>query len=129
MVDVDNFKLFNDKHGHLAGDAALKIIAQRLNHRIQSKGFVARYGGEEFTLVLPGMTIEQSQAICEAIRAEFDSDQITLPSSGETLNSPTLSMGLAQFRTQETPEVLIDRADQALIRAKQAGRNIVELDG
>ena len=129
MVDVDNFKLFNDQHGHLAGDAALRIIAQRLQHRIQSRGFVARYGGEEFTLVLPGIPIEQSQTICEAIRAEFESDQIKHPSSGETLDSPTLSMGLAQFRTQETPEVLIDRADQALIRAKQAGRNIVELDG
>ncbi len=128
MVDVDAFKRFNDRHGHLAGDAALSAIARRLNRRIQGPGFVARYGGEEFTVVLPGLTLEQATPVCDALRASFEADRIELPTSREAVDSPSLSLGLACYRPGETPQALIDRADQALIRAKREGRNRVVFD-
>lgn len=125
MVDVDEFKQFNDRFGHLCGDVALRSIGQRLSARFSSASFVARYGGEEFTVVLPGLELEAAFDACDRVRGRFESDLIDPPDGGAPLPSPTLSFGLAQWRPEESPEHLIDRADQALIEAKRAGRNRV----
>nr|WP_240956125.1 GGDEF domain-containing protein [Wenzhouxiangella sp. XN79A] len=125
MVDVDGFKPFNDRYGHLCGDAALRAIGQRLAARVGEGGFVARYGGEEFTVVLPGVVLDDAHAHCDRIRAQFGADLIERPGNAGTVASPTLSFGLAQWQAGESDEALIDRADRALIRAKQAGRDRV----
>lgn len=123
MVDVDSFKPFNDRHGHVAGDAALRAIAQRLAGRIEAPGFVARYGGEEFTVVLPGMTRDDALRRLEQVRIAFEQDRIELPASGGEVRSPTLSIGAAAWVAGESGETLIERADRALIQAKRDGRN------
>jgi diguanylate cyclase (GGDEF)-like protein len=125
MVDVDGFKPFNDRYGHLSGDAALRAIGQRLADRFGDVGYVARYGGEEFTVVLPGQPRDAAYAHCDRVRALFVADRIDLPGNGGDVESPTLSFGLAEWRPGESDEALIDRADRALIEAKQAGRNRV----
>ena len=125
MVDVDAFKPFNDRYGHLCGDAALRAIGQRLAERFGNVGYVARYGGEEFTVVLPGLPRDAAHAHCDRVRTLFAGDRIDRPGNAGTVASPTLSFGLAQWQPGESDEALIDRADRALIEAKRAGRNRV----
>lgn len=129
MIDVDAFKPFNDRHGHLAGDAALRAIGQRLQHRFAEHGYVARYGGEEFTAVMPGLSLRQAASVCELVRASFERDGIDGIGGGDPVDSPTLSMGLAAWQAAESADALIDRADRALIEAKRAGRNRVVATG
>jgi diguanylate cyclase (GGDEF)-like protein len=124
MVDVDEFKRFNDRYGHLCGDAALRSTGQRLDARFAGASFVARYGGEEFTVVLPGVNLDEAFEACERVRARFEDDRIELP-DGRAIPSPTLSFGLARWLPGESIEALVDRADQALIEAKRSGRNRV----
>lgn len=126
MVDVDEFKQFNDRFGHLSGDIALRSIGQRLNARFIGEAFVARYGGEEFTVVLPGLELAEAIAECDRVRRRFEADLIDPLDGGEAIPSPTLSFGLAQWMPGESVERLIDRADRALIEAKRSGRNRVE---
>ncbi|MEN1728803.1 MAG: GGDEF domain-containing protein [Pseudomonadota bacterium] len=127
MIDVDGFKAFNDRHGHLAGDSALHTLAQRLEKRFIEHGFVARYGGEEFTAVLSGWGLDEARAACQAVRASFEEEVIVLDEDGFEVPSPTVSMGLALWKSPESAESLIDRADRALIEAKKSGRNRVVL--
>jgi diguanylate cyclase (GGDEF)-like protein len=128
IVDADRFKLINDQHGHPAGDAVLVAIAQRLKAPTRPYDAVGRYGGEEFVLVLPNLDVESAagrariaafhQAICE--------QPVTLP-SGLAL-AVTCSFGVAGLAAgqAEAPQALITRADAALYRAKQNGRNRIE---
>ncbi len=125
MIDVDAFKVFNDRFGHLAGDAALHAIAQRLAERTERPGVVARYGGEEFTVILPDVDAADAGRRLDGLRATFESDRIDLPGLAEPVASPTLSIGVAGWSTGDSAEELIDRADRALIGAKRAGRNRV----
>ncbi|MBY6203590.1 GGDEF domain-containing protein [Halomonas denitrificans] len=125
MIDVDDFKEFNDRFGHLAGDAALRSIAERLAERIESPGVVARYGGEEFTVILPDVDPPDAGRRLDVLRATFESDRIDLPGNENPVASPTLSIGVAGWAAGDSAEALIDRADRALIRAKRAGRNRV----
>lgn len=128
LVDADHFKRINDEHGHLAGDAVLREIAQRLQASTRSYDRVGRYGGEEFLLLLPGLDTRQDadrDRIAEFHRV-IAAQPFVLP-SGQLL-SVTCSFGVAQatFDAGADSAQLIGRADQALYRAKQAGRNRVE---
>jgi diguanylate cyclase (GGDEF)-like protein len=121
MIDVDNFKRYNDQHGHLEGDALLRNIAQLLRAQHDGKReLLARYGGEEFALLLPGMRAEEAQRRAEAIRLQLQNE---VPGN-------TVSIGVAGFvpSVQGEPSQLLRRADAALYRAKRAGRNRVEVD-
>lgn len=121
MIDVDNFKRFNDQHGHLEGDVLLRSIAQLLRSQHDSKReLLARYGGEEFALLLPGVHAEEARRRAEAIRLKLQQD---VPGS-------TVSIGVAGFvpAVQDEPSQVLRRADEALYRAKRAGRNRVEVD-
>ncbi len=129
MIDVDDFKEFNDRFGHLAGDAALRAIAERLAERLERPGVVARYGGEEFTVILPDVDPADAGRRLDALRASFELDRIGLSGHGGSVASPTLSIGVAGWIIGESAETLIDRADRALIRAKRAGRNRVIVAG
>jgi diguanylate cyclase (GGDEF)-like protein len=129
LVDIDCFKKYNDTYGHLAGDRALKAVAQAIEVATKRPGeFVARYGGEEFVVVLPQIdeqTLKQyGQMICEEIRA------LEIPhSSSEIYRHITISVGLVHAipTIDSSPQALVDQADQALYRAKTLGRNRYEI--
>lgn len=120
MIDVDEFKKYNDTHGHQAGDAALSRIGAVLGSRMRPTDLTARYGGEEFVVMLPLTDSAGAFLAAERIRNAVAAETKTLSPEGECL---TVSVGIAQLGTDETPESFIARADAALYRAKEAGRN------
>ncbi|WP_336356624.1 diguanylate cyclase [Pseudomonas granadensis] len=124
MLDLDHFKRINDSYGHLAGDKVLKIIATVLRKRLRGSDFIARFGGEEFVLLLPATPPAVGAKLLEALRAAIEACPFHFKGERVTI---TISMGLASFRAGEHSDVVLKRADQALYRAKNAGRNRVEL--
>ncbi len=129
LVDVDQFKAYNDAFGHLAGDECLRSIAQTLNNALTHEGdFVARYGGEEFVIVLPACDALTGLATAERLRRAVADIKIAGPVS--SLSVVTVSIGHASSgsRTDIGPAALLANADAALYRAKTLGRNRVEHD-
>ncbi len=124
MFDIDDFKNLNDTHGHTTGDAALRSIGDVLQRSLRTADFVGRYGGDEFLLVLPETSVHGTFQLAERIRNGVSVREFEL--RGDALNL-TVSGGVVGFPEVNvvTPEDLIDRADQALYRAKAAGRNKV----
>lgn len=120
VLDVDHFKQVNDRHGHLFGDRALCAVADAISRSVRSTDVAARYGGEEFLVVLPDTRLDGGAEIAERIRAQVQA--LALPVK------VTVSVGIADGGPQDTPEAVFERADQALYRAKQAGRNRVVAD-
>ncbi len=122
MLDIDYFKQVNDFHGHLVGDQALKAIANLLVSLVRENDVVARYGGEEFVVLMPETYLEQANIAAERIRSVIEKTSI-VTNAGDI--SVTISMGVAEWAPQGdiTVDRLVDLADQALYRAKQAGRN------
>jgi diguanylate cyclase (GGDEF)-like protein len=118
MMDVDNFKRFNDRHGHLAGDQALARIANTLRSNNRSSDLLARYGGEEFALILPQTRAEVAAAVAERLRAAVEAAEMPC-------QPITLSIGVAAYDRPRGTSGLIAAADQALYAAKSAGRNRV----
>ena len=120
--DVDKFKQINDNYGHLSGDKVLQIMAKEIVTRIRKTDFVARYGGEEFVLILPETdedtafeVIDKTREMIGRLPFHFREEKIQI----------TMSFGIVAFDTVDSPEELFERADQALYRAKNAGRNQV----
>ncbi|MBC3206176.1 diguanylate cyclase [Pseudomonas sp. SWRI111] len=124
MLDLDHFKRINDSYGHLAGDKVLKIIATVLRKRLRGSDFIARFGGEEFVLLLPATPPAAGAKLLETLRAAIEACPFHFKGERVTI---TISMGLASFRVGEHSDMVLKRADQALYRAKNAGRNRVEL--
>lgn len=124
MFDIDDFKNLNDTHGHTTGDAALRSIGEVLQRSLRTADFVGRYGGDEFLLVLPETSVHGTYQLAERIRNGVSRRQFEL--RGGTLGL-TVSGGVVGFPEGNvvTSEDLIDRADQALYRAKAAGRDKV----
>jgi diguanylate cyclase (GGDEF)-like protein len=125
MLDVDHFKRFNDSHGHLSGDAVLREVAARLREQIEPDGLVTRYGGEEFALLFPGVSLAEALQHCQNARKAIAAGRIELPGTNRVVDSPTVSMGLAELAAGQSPEALLDIADRRLNRAKQTGRDRV----
>ncbi|MDQ3201284.1 MAG: diguanylate cyclase, partial [Pseudomonadota bacterium] len=123
ILDLDHFKRINDNYGHLAGDKVLKIIASVLRKRLRGTDFIARFGGEEFVLLLPATVPAAGLKLLEHLRASVEACPFHFKGEPVTI---TLSMGLTAFRAGEHSDVVLKRADQALYRAKHAGRNRVE---
>lgn len=122
MLDVDHFKAYNDQHGHLAGDYALCLVAHTLRNQLRPKDSLTRYGGEEFVILLPEISLDEARHIGERLRqalhhvSSFHSPIGVLP-------GVTVSIGLAQMQPKDSLQGLIARADSALYRAKQKGRD------
>jgi diguanylate cyclase (GGDEF)-like protein len=124
MLDIDHFKRVNDRFGHAVGDEVITATARRITTLIQEGETAARYGGEEFILVLPGCTAERARQRAEALRELCESSPLMI--GGEPVTS-TISAGVAEFLSLDSPAALIDAADQALYVAKTLGRNRVEM--
>ena len=120
MLDLDNFKQLNDSHGHMAGDEVLRRFASDLRSTVRQSDIICRWGGEEFILLLKDTTPEQARELGEKIRQQTEQSSISF--NGAQLRITT-SIGLAQLHADESLEQLITRADRALYRAKQGGRN------
>jgi diguanylate cyclase (GGDEF)-like protein len=125
MVDIDHFKSLNDTLGHVAGDRALRAVADVIKACARRPGDVAaRYGGEEFVVLLPGVRRERVHALAEEIREAVEA--LALPHPGHALGRITVSVGVAAVSAPESLQAtLVDAADRALYRAKAAGRNAV----
>ncbi len=128
MIDIDHFKKFNDNFGHLIGDEVLKIVSRALTDSVKGVDTVARYGGEEFAVILPRTPIGGGMIVAEQIRKLIAGREFKNRSTGEHYGVITMSAGVAAFRTHgvdDSPTALIKRADEALYRSKNAGRNRV----
>jgi diguanylate cyclase (GGDEF)-like protein len=124
MLDVDHFKHFNDQFGHDAGDAVLRAVGELLRKSTRDND-AFRYGGEEFVLLLPGMGTKQAVVRAEEIRNGIES--LRIEHRGYELGSITASLGVATAPDQCAFRNLVQIADTALLRAKEAGRNRVML--
>ncbi len=124
MIDVDNFREFNDKFGHIAGDRVLSAVAAILQKQFRPRDLLVRYGGDEFAVMLPEVDVELAMTIAERVRQAVSGD------TEETVDSliqipVNISMGIAELQKSSTLSTLIREADAALYRAKHAGRNVV----
>ena len=126
LADIDHFKQFNDTYGHLVGDKVLRFVASTLKSCTKGRDFVARFGGEEFTIILPQTDMRGGKIVAEQIRSAVSTGNLKNNLNGETYGKITMSIGVAQYRQDDLPNSLIQRADRALYLAKEGGRNRVE---
>ena len=119
-LDVDHFKQINDTHGHLCGDQVLLALSSAVRDTFRKSDIAARFGGEEFICVLPETTLEQAHSLAERFRRKIAGLQLNYRDSRISV---TISLGVAEMVPVDTFDSLIKRADDAMYRAKQAGRN------
>jgi len=120
VLDVDHFKNVNDQFGHLAGDKVLRLIAQQLSRRLRKSDFIGRFGGEEFVVLMPGTSLEHAAVVLEELRTGIEQSPFHFKKQPVTI---TISMGYTDFRQGDSLEEVFERADQAMYRAKDGGRN------
>ena len=120
MIDIDLFKRINDTHGHLSGDDVLRSVASTASKTLRDIDFFGRFGGEEFVMVLTDTPIEDALITAERIRERIE--QLVFPSIDQTLRV-TISIGVAEHDRKTDPALTLRRADEALYRAKESGRN------
>ncbi|NQT96000.1 MAG: sensor domain-containing diguanylate cyclase [Candidatus Omnitrophica bacterium] len=127
MIDIDHFKMCNDKYGHLVGDIVLKKIANILKQNLREIDIIGRYGGEEFSVMLPETTKEGAIMVAERLRKAVEATEVK--AYDETINT-TISAGISTF-PDDTDELnqLVDKSDQMLYKAKAEGRNKVVVYG
>lgn len=130
LIDIDHFKSFNDTHGHQAGDDCLRFVAQAMAESVHRGGdMVARYGGEEFAVILPETDLQSAMVVAENIRANVAALEVSI---GGSVLKITISCGATSVSPESTDHLdqsindLIERADQGLYKAKDAGRNSVQ---
>lgn len=123
MIDVDNFKSFNDRFGHVAGDRALTAVARVLRKQFRTCDILARFGGDEFAVLLPGVGGSEALEVANRVRIAVNGDKET--NTDSLIRIPlAVSMGVAELDTDGGFEELLRAADAALYRAKHAGRNL-----
>lgn len=129
ICDIDHFKQFNDTHGHQIGDEVIKFVGSSLGRAANGDVFVSRYGGEEFVLLFERTAADGAMKILDKIRAAIAARELKVTNTGQSLGRLSFSGGLAQLNLQDSPGSILKRADAALYRAKQDGRNrITEAD-
>jgi diguanylate cyclase (GGDEF)-like protein len=126
FADLDHFKQVNDRHGHLVGDEVLRSAASRMAGEMREYDHLGRYGGEEFLAVLPNCDSEVAREVAERVRRSLAERPILTKSTSVEI---TVSIGVAQWRGGEQTSELLEEADLALYRAKDSGRNRVEVQG
>jgi diguanylate cyclase len=124
MIDVDNFKAINDSYGHPAGDRILKGVAFKIKETLRDSDFIARFGGDEFALILMKASGIPASDVAWKLCSNLRESRFVLDSKPVNV---TLSIGVAEADAEDTEESLLKRADQALYRVKETGRNNVSL--
>ncbi|WP_298195033.1 sensor domain-containing diguanylate cyclase [Novosphingobium sp.] len=123
MIDIDHFKQINDRFGHPVGDAVIREVAKTCDSEVRQSDWFGRFGGEEFVVAMPGTSLADAAMVAERIREAVMT--LRLACLGD--HTCTVSIGAAAYEALETnPELALDRADQALLRAKLLGRNRVQ---
>lgn len=120
VCDVDHFKSINDTYGHLAGDKVLQLIARSLRKNLRDVDFIARYGGEEFVILMPETNAEGALLAAEKLRQTVEKSPFNFRKERVPI---TLSFGISEFHSLESPDTVFERADKALYKAKHEGRN------
>ena len=130
MIDIDFFKSVNDTHGHAAGDEVLRTVAGIIKQALRESDIPSRYGGEEFAVLLPFTHLDEAKVVGERLRKAVESTPITInqDTDDEKQINVTISMGLAEFDSKESGEVLFERADKALYNAKTNCRYQVQVN-
>jgi two-component system cell cycle response regulator len=125
MIDIDHFKKINDNFGHDIGDEVLREFAVRLASNVRAIDLPCRFGGEEFTVIMPGARLQDAERVAERIRLHVAGSPFRVAGGGELL-TVTISIGVSStIGENDTPELLLKRADEAVYEAKAAGRNRV----
>jgi diguanylate cyclase len=125
LLDIDFFKRFNDTYGHQFGDMVLQLVSRTLVDGVKADDVPARYGGEEFAILLPQTELPVATVLADTLRTTIAQKSIIKRDTKENLGNITLSIGVSCYRLGEPPHAFIARADSALYKAKQTGRNRV----
>jgi diguanylate cyclase (GGDEF)-like protein len=127
LIDIDNFKTFNDIHGHQTGDSVLSMTARAIIEGIREMDVACRYGGDEIVVILPDTPAGGARNIAERIQRALTSENAKLQDRIEALPDVTISIGIAQMNIDDSAEHFFRRADTALSAAKKNGRNCIEV--
>lgn len=125
MLDIDHFKSINDTYGHLMGDKVIRCVAGIIKNSVKGRDLVARYGGEEFAVLLPDTPHDGAMVVAENIRQSIERTNLVRSSDKQPIGRITISVGVANYRSPETSEEFIERADNFLYQSKTSGRNRV----
>ena len=125
LLDIDHFKNYNDKYGHLEGDKVLVRFSQIIKSSLRTNDSAYRYGGEEFTVILPETAGEEAKTVAQRIRATLEAETF-YPKNGNEVTI-TISIGVTEYQYKEELSTFIQRADQAMYRSKRDGRNKVSM--
>jgi two-component system cell cycle response regulator len=125
LLDLDHFKEYNDNYGHLEGDKVLVRFSQIIKSCLRTNDTAYRYGGEEFTVILPETGAEEAGTVAQRIRAALEAERF-VPLDGKPVKI-TISIGVTEYQVKEELSTFIQRADQAMYRSKQKGRNLVSM--
>jgi len=129
ILDIDDFKTYNDLYGHLAGDDLLIELAQLMSKMTRQTDTLARYGGEEFVIILPETEPESAKSLAERLLEEVREYRFSIQ-DGQIIGQITISLGVATYpHHADTTKALVDAADTALLRAKRAGKNRISVYG
>jgi diguanylate cyclase (GGDEF)-like protein len=125
MIDVDNFKEYNDTHGHLSGDIALRKLAETIHRNIRKSDILARFGGDEFIIILPELNKSQARALAEKLCQVISRTKLPARKLTQKVRL-TISLGIASYPEDGNDEdQLVKKADKAMYQAKNTGRNTV----
>jgi diguanylate cyclase (GGDEF)-like protein len=128
LIDIDDFKRLNDRHGHAAGDGVLREVAHAMAAEVRETDFLARYGGEEFALLAPQTDLAGAVGLAEKLRAAVSRAEFFVDGdAGPTRLAVTVSIGVALFKGER--QTLFNEADRALYRAKASGKDCVQAEG
>jgi diguanylate cyclase (GGDEF)-like protein len=125
LLDIDFFKKVNDTYGHAAGDHVLRTVARIVVAALRPTDLAARFGGEEFVILLPDTDLDGACVAAERLRSAVAATAIEIP-DGRTIGPVTISLGVAELTATDDAAAILWRADEALYRAKEGGRNAVE---
>jgi diguanylate cyclase (GGDEF)-like protein len=125
FMDIDHFKQFNDKYGHQTGDDLLVMVGKSISNALRKMDIALRWGGEEFMIILPNISQKVFEVIAERIRLVI---QHSFVMAGDVKLSVTASIGATFAALNETPELIVKRADSLMYKSKASGRNVVTKD-